>query len=141
MYLDSAYIAKFYLNEADSLAVRRLLSAAENRVSSVWAIAEVTCAFHRHVREGRLSPTEHARLAATFLEHVETDVWRLKPVTDRLLRTMTRLTQALPASVYVRAGDALHLTTAMEMGETEIWSNDKHLLAAASHFGLTGRSA
>ena len=140
MYLDSAYIAKFYLSEADSPAVRRLLTATVNRASSVWAIAEVTCAFHRHVREGRLSQTEHAKLAVMFLEHVETDVWRLTPVTDRLLRRMSALTQTLPASVYVRAGDALHLTTAAEMGETEIWSNDKHLLAAAPHFGLAGRS-
>lgn len=140
MYLDSAYIAKFYLSERDSVAVRQLLAASENRVSSVWAIAEVTCAFHRHVREGRLSPTEHAMLAARFLEHVDGDVWRLKPVTEGLLRRMTKLTQTLPASVHVRAGDALHLMTAMETGESEIWSNDKHLLAAAPHFGLIGRS-
>ena len=26
-------------------------------------------------------------------------------------------------------------------GETEIWTNDRHLLAAVAHFGLAGRSA
>jgi hypothetical protein len=25
--------------------------------------------------------------------------------------------------------------------ETEIWTNDRHLLAAVAHFGLAGRSA
>ncbi|MBZ5727663.1 MAG: hypothetical protein LAP87_22025 [Acidobacteriia bacterium] len=38
-------------------------------------------------------------------------------------------------------GDAAHLATAQEMGEREIWTSDRHLLAAASHFGLEGRTA
>jgi len=29
---------------------------------------------------------------------------------------------------------------APQIGETEIWSNDRHLLAAAPHFGLKGLS-
>jgi predicted nucleic acid-binding protein len=41
----------------------------------------------------------------------------------------------------VRAGDAIHTATALETGETEIWTNDRHLLAAVAHFGLAGRSA
>jgi predicted nucleic acid-binding protein len=39
------------------------------------------------------------------------------------------------------AGDAIHTATALETGETEIWTNDRHLLAAVAHFGLAGRSA
>jgi predicted nucleic acid-binding protein len=38
-------------------------------------------------------------------------------------------------------GDAIHTATALETGETEIWTNDRHLLAAVAHFGLAGRSA
>ena len=36
--------------------------------------------------------------------------------------------------------DAVHLATAREVGEREVWTNDRHMLAAASFFGLTGRS-
>jgi hypothetical protein len=36
--------------------------------------------------------------------------------------------------------DAVHLATAYEIGEIDIWTNDHHKLAAASWFGLTGRS-
>ncbi len=43
--------------------------------------------------------------------------------------------------VHSRAGDAIHTATALETGETEIWTNDRHLLAAVAHFGLAGRSA
>ncbi|HEY6732966.1 MAG TPA: hypothetical protein VI256_04100, partial [Roseiarcus sp.] len=46
-----------------------------------------------------------------------------------------------PADVPLRAGDAIHTATALESGETEIWTNDRHLLAAVAHFGLAGRSA
>lgn len=45
-----------------------------------------------------------------------------------------------PADVSLRAGDAIHTATARETGETAIWTNDRHLLAAVAHFGITGRS-
>ena len=45
-----------------------------------------------------------------------------------------------PADVPLRAGDAIHTATALKTGETEIWTNDRHLLAAVAHFGLAGRS-
>ena len=40
----------------------------------------------------------------------------------------------------MRTADALHLTTAAEMGERDVWTNDRHMLAAAAYFGVTGRS-
>jgi predicted nucleic acid-binding protein len=57
------------------------------------------------------------------------------------MRQMTIVLGTLRSTVYLRTGDALHLTTAMDFGESEIWTSDRHLLAAAGHFGLTGRSA
>jgi predicted nucleic acid-binding protein len=40
----------------------------------------------------------------------------------------------------LRAGDAIHLASARHEGFSEIWTNDRHMLKAASHFGLAGRS-
>src|SRR4051812_25967066 len=116
MYLDSAYIAKFYLTEPDSKAVRAVLARAETRISSAWAIGEVVCTFHRHLREGRLSPAQHTDHVRTFLEHAGAEIWRFVPVTDRLLRKMTTWVANLPPEVFIRAGDAVHLTTAMDLG-------------------------
>jgi predicted nucleic acid-binding protein len=36
--------------------------------------------------------------------------------------------------------DAIHLTCASSHGFQEVYSNDRHLLAAAHHFNLTGRN-
>jgi predicted nucleic acid-binding protein len=50
------------------------------------------------------------------------------------------LIQGFPPGVPLRAGDAIHLASALDVGEPEIWTNDRHLLKAATHFGLAGRS-
>lgn len=140
MYLDSAYLAKYYVNERDSVAVRHAIRSASSRVSSIWAIAEVTCVFHRHVREGSISATHAHTLLHRFLGHIEDGTWKVAPVTDTLLRRVSFLVARLPAGVFLRAGDAVHLTTAADEGEAEIWTNDRHLLAAAPYFGLNGRT-
>jgi predicted nucleic acid-binding protein len=140
MYLDSAYIAKYYVNEPDAAAVRRLIRGSASVCSSAWAMVEVTCVFHRHVREGSLTPAQGRELIDVFRKHVESDLWGLIPLTPELLRRTAALIRAVPAGVPLRAGDAVHLATALEAGEAEIWTNDRHLLAAAAHFGLVPRS-
>ena len=140
MYLDSAYIAKFYVNERDSKAVRAAIRSATSLVSSAWAVAEVTCVLHRHAREGSLNAAQFRELLDVFLEHADAGIWTLIPVTERLLRRMASLVRTAPAGVYLRAGDAMHLATARDADEAEIWTNDRHLLAAAPHFGLNGRT-
>jgi predicted nucleic acid-binding protein len=62
------------------------------------------------------------------------------PVTDALLRRTATLIRSLPQHVPLRAGDAIHLATALNASETEIWTNDRHLLAAAVHTGIAGKS-
>jgi predicted nucleic acid-binding protein len=141
MYLDSAYIAKYYVNESDAAAVRKVIRRASHVCSSSWALAEVTCVFHRHVREGSLSVTQGQELVDLFRSHVEDGLWNLAPITDALLRRTATLIRGLPRDVPLRAGDAVHLSTALEVGEQELWTNDRHLLGAASYFGIVGRSA
>ena len=140
MYLDSAYVAKFYVNEPDAAAVRKLIRGAASVCSSSWALLEVTSVFHRHVREGSLTVAQGRELMDVFRGHVESDLWNLIPVSDALLRRAVTLIRGLPQNVPLRAGDTIHLATALDVGEPEIWTNDRHLLAAAAQFGIAGRS-
>lgn len=45
-----------------------------------------------------------------------------------------------PPDLFIRTPDAAHLTTASEAGEREVWTNDRHMPAAAPYFWLVGRS-
>ena len=140
MYLDSAYIAKYYVTEQDATAVRKLIRLAPHICSSSWALVEVTCVFHRHIREASLTLAQGHELIDLFRSHVEAGYWNLIPVTDSLVRRTATLIRGLPPKVPLRAGDAIHLVTALEANETEIWTNDRHLLTAATHVGLAGRT-
>jgi predicted nucleic acid-binding protein len=105
------------------------------------AVLEVTSVFHRHIREGFLSATEGHELMDLFRQHATDGLWNLLPVTDALLYRAAVRVRSLPAGVLLRAADLLHLVTAVEAGEPEIWTSDRHMLAAAPHFGILGRSA
>lgn len=139
-YFDTAYIAKCYVNESDSTRVRGLLRTSGGAHSSSLARAELAATLLRHVREGSLTTSQSRKLQSDFLADVEVGVWTMVPVSDALMaRVAVRIAQ-LPRSVFVRAGDAVHLCAAGEGGFTEVWTNDRHMLAAAGAFGLRGRS-
>jgi len=140
LYFDAAYVAKCYINEPDSKSVRKLGSGAEGLYSSALSVAELSCVFHRHVREGPLTERQAAELRGVFLKDLRDGVWVLLPVSENLLYRVEARVGSFPRSVPLRAGDAIHLVTAQEAGFPEIWTNDRHMLAAARYFGLTGRS-
>ena len=140
MYLDTCYIAKFYLNEPDSSQVRDLVRKAGTLYSSVWAMAEYHAVLHRRSREGGTTPGDTRDLSLCFFEHLEDGLWNLVPVNEALLRRTSSLIASAPPGLFIRAGDAVHLATAQEIGEREVWTSDRHMLRAASYFGLAGRS-
>ena len=139
-YFDSAYLAKCYLQDPDSGKVRKMVQRVEAICSSALSIAEVSCALHRAIREKAATRDEAAHLRATFLEDVSSGVLLLIPVSEDILRTVETVVSKLPTTMFLRAGDAIHLASAQVEGFSEIWSNDRHMLRAASHFGVVGRS-
>jgi predicted nucleic acid-binding protein len=140
MYFDTSYIAKFYFNEPESPRVRELVRKADAIHSSLWALAEFHAVLHRRMREGSSSPRDARELASRFSEHVEAGLWNLVSVNEALLRRAGALMVSAPRDLFLRTADAVHLTTALETGDRVVWTNDRHMLAAAAYFGLTGRS-
>ena len=138
MYFDTTYIAKFYFNEPESPRVRAVVRRADAVYSSLWAFAEFHAVLHRRVREGGLSHGDARDLSSRFSEHIEARLWNLIPVTEALLRRTSALMLSAPHDLFLRTADAVHLTTAQELAEHEVWTNDRHMLAAAVYFGLKG---
>jgi predicted nucleic acid-binding protein len=85
-------------------------------------------------------PDDARDLATRFVEHKEDGLWKLVPVTEALLRRTAALMISGTRDLFIRTADAVHLATAHEIGEREVWTNDRLMLTAASYFGLTGRS-
>ena len=140
LYLDSAYVAKCYINEPDSPRVRAFVRGDADLQTSALCLAEMACVFHRHVREKGLTRRQALELRSAFIADVDDGVWLLHPVSEAVLRKVEAAARNLPATAYLRAGDAIHLVSARDAGFPEIWSNDRHLLGAARYFGLRGRS-
>jgi predicted nucleic acid-binding protein len=140
VYFDTSYIAKFYFNEPESPRVRELVRKADAIYSSLWAMAEFHAVLHRRLREGASSLKDVRELATRFSEHIRDGLWNLIPVNEALLRRTSALMVSGPRDIFIRTADAVHLTTAHEIGEHAVWTNDRHMLAAASYFGVTGQS-
>jgi predicted nucleic acid-binding protein len=140
VYLDTSYIAKFYFNEPESSRVRELVRKAGVIHSSLWALAEFHAVLHRRVREGVVSPDDVRDLAAHFSAHSSDGLWNFVPLNEALLRRTGALMVSAPRELFIRTADAVHLVTAQEIGERDVWTNDRHMLTAAPYFGLTGRS-
>jgi predicted nucleic acid-binding protein len=140
IYFDSAYLFKCYVADPDSSAVRGVAGAADVVYSSALCLAEVACAMHRATRERFLLAEQASAARQAFQKHLREGVVSLIPVTESVLYAVQAHVAAMPRSVFLRSGDAVHLGTAAHSGFSEIWSNDKHLLRAAPHFGVKGRS-
>jgi len=137
-YYDTAYLLKLYRSEPGSDAVRAHAATVDVLVCSLLGRAELIAAAHRKVREG----TAIAAHVDALLAQVAADraagalVWL--PIAEPHLDRVTVAFRHAPATVYLRAADALHLASAAEAGFAEIYSNDRRLLAAAPLFGLRG---
>lgn len=137
-YFDSAYIAKCYLPEIGHREVSALSADATGIISVAFSRIEVAAVFHRKLRENSITPAIHRELTAQFDDDINAGIWRLLPVTDALLVLAQANFNQLPRTVFLRSADCLHLSAAAESGCKEIYSNNRHLLAAAPHFGLRG---
>lgn len=140
IYFDTSYVAKCYLNETGSATVRLLAQSQPALACSEYGRIELASTFHRNLREGLLNTARFKVVVRQFASDDRSGVWIWLPMTSELCRKAAARIKVLPAATFIRAGDALHLTTAAENGFAEIYSNDRHLQAAASLFGIKARN-
>lgn len=122
--------------ERDSPPIRSCAASLGTIACCVTGWGEVVSVLHRHLREKRLTSGEFRLLTAQVEADVRAGLWNSLPVTGALIEAQTQRMRMLSDRVFLRAADALHLTCAAEAGLKEIYSSDRHLVAAAPHFGL-----
>lgn len=140
MYFDSAYLVKVYVADPDSDRVRKLATSTATVYSSALCMAEFACAMLRVQREKSVSANQAADARVAFLSHIRVGLITLVPVSEGILHSVQAFVETMPTNLFLRVGDAIHLASAHHEGFAEIWSNDRHMLKAAPHFGITGRS-
>jgi predicted nucleic acid-binding protein len=138
IYLDTSCLLKLYAHEQGSEELAAWLVGRRGVVCSGHGRLELISALKRHQREDRLDD-RGLRQALTRLETEEGNrLIEWLPITNTLINAACAMVAELPSAVFIRAGDALHLACAKDAGLREIYSHDRHLLAAAPHFGLKG---
>ncbi len=137
-YYDSNYLFKLQIAEQGSAEVRAHAASVLEIRSASHARAEFASAAFRKVREGVAIPADYGRLIAQFQADIAAEAIVLLPLTDAILARVEAVFATAPPTTYLRAADAIHLATAAEQGFPEIYSSDRHLLAAAPLFGLAG---
>ncbi len=128
-----------YFEDAGYERVRHL-ATSDSVACAQHGRAEVISAFHRKFRERAISARLYEITLQEFLNETRGGAFSWLPLSERVFERAEFVYASLPATIFLRAADALHLSTASENRFREIHSNDAKLLSAAPHFGLRGLS-
>jgi hypothetical protein len=137
LFCDTSTLAKYYVPEAESAAVRSRLDADEQVLASQLARAELMAVFHRRLRERTWSRKEFDTVVRQFSQDDISGYWSWLPLDNVVVEQAVKIYTTLPESVFLRTSDCLHLVTALRHGFTEICTHDHHQIQAASALGLT----
>ena len=140
-YFDSAYIAKFYVDEPESDAIRQLAESLGHVHCSALGRVEVTSVFHRKWREGAFTERVFHEVCAQFADDCAAGLWNWLSITDSLIANTAESVCSLRKNIAIRSADALHLVCAREHGLRRVYTNDRHMLLAASAFGVEAMAA
>ena len=137
-YYDTNYLFKLQCSEHGSNEVRAHAASLDVIYCSLHGKAEFVSAAHRKFREGAATQQDLHALLAQMQADTEAGGLHWLPIDQTLVDQVEDVYRTASATTYLRAADALHLASASNEGFQEIYSNDKHLLAAAPLFGLRG---
>lgn len=135
IYLDTSFLAPFYIREATSTSVEAILTniPTQELAISDWTIVEFASLVSRRIR------TKESSLE---LMEAVMRLWKEDVTQSYIVFTVTNADFIL-ASKYIeqwetglRTGDALHLAIASNRGVTNLLSLDRGLINAARQLGI-----
>lgn len=136
IYFDACYLGKMYLSEPDTPQVRAAAASVGAVACSIHGQLEVIAIFHRKLRKGNLSAAAFQATCRQFELDCASGLWKWLAADSRIFHRAKNSFLTLPATQFLRASDAHHLACAAEHGFKDIHTSDKHMIAAAPHFGL-----
>jgi predicted nucleic acid-binding protein len=137
LFCDTSTLAKYYVQERESDAVRARLDAEDQVLLSELARAELVAVFHRQLRERKWSHEEFGAVVRQFSTDEAVGYWTWVPLDSGIVERVVRTFTTLPADVFLRTADCLHLVTALHQGFSEIHTHDAHQRNGAGALGLT----
>jgi predicted nucleic acid-binding protein len=136
MFCDSSTLVKYYLNEAESDAVRARLDEAPEVTLSELVRVELMSSLHRAMRDRRIDRAQFLQTSGRFTQDDLRGTWSWLPVDAEVLRYASTLYMQLPEKVVLYAADCIHIATALHNDYDEIYTHDDDQTKAASTLGL-----
>ena len=137
LFCDTSTLAKYYVSEPESDAVRARLDAEDQVLLSELARAELMGVFHRRLRERRWDRSEFMMVVRQFSTDEVGGYWTWVPLEGDLVEQVVRTYATLPEDIFLRTADCFHLITALRLGFAEIHTHDIHQQDGAGALGLT----
>ena len=136
IFCDTSTVAKLYVSEAESAAVRLRLEAEDEVCVSELARAELMAVFHRRLREAKWTRADFSAAVRQFSADDIGGFWTWLPLDGVIIGAAANTFATLPDNVFLRSSDCLHLVTALHHNFTDVFTHDKHQTAAAATLGL-----
>jgi uncharacterized protein len=137
---DTSAVAKFYVPEKESAALRQLIEGEDGVCVSELVRPELMAVFHRRLRERIWSQRDFMAAIRQFQSDDLAGLWTWLPLDSQILRATAEAFATLPSDVFLRSSDCIHIVTALHHNFSELVTYDGHQLKAAATMGLRART-
>jgi predicted nucleic acid-binding protein len=136
IFCDTSAIAKLYVAEKESPAMRARLEGEDQVCASELARTELMGLFHRQLRGKKWSRDKFMTAIRQFTLDDIAGFWAWLPLDSRVIDAAAKVYTTLPDSVFLRSADCLHLVTALRHNFAEIYTYDFRQSEAAGVLGM-----
>jgi len=119
IYLDASYIVKCYLRETGTAEVLALVHSNLGCSSAAHARTEVWSGIHRRICDKTVSLADARNVWRQFEHDDALGVWHWLSLTENVIKRACSVLETLPADVYLRSSDALHLPVRRKIGSAK----------------------